>query len=308
MEKDKAISYTNPGTRRLIELQQILQRKKQLVRKAAMGLATLFLFVGLAYSYSLHPQVLQNLQWQPIVFLAAIGVPLTLGLNAVEFRVLARLNRVQMPMVKALEVTVIGSAANMLPLPGSTIVRVAALKAAGSPLTRGTSSTVLGGVIWIAVAFSYAGVWMLGIETGFVAPAFIAIGVLVLIGSILWWHKLDGSFRLFAWMFITKFLLVFIDSARVYLCFASLGIHASFAQVSGLAVAGVLGSAVSIVPAGLGIREGVSAAISPIVGLGAALGFMASFINRLVGLSVIVPVAAILTLRKAEFENEEAQN
>jgi uncharacterized membrane protein YbhN (UPF0104 family) len=153
---------------------------------------------------------------------------------------------------------------------------------------------------------SYAGVWMLGVETGFVAPAFIAIGALVLIGSILWWRKLDGSFRLFSWMFITKLLLVFTDSARIYLCFASLGVNASFAQVSGLAVAGVLGSAVSIVPAGLGIREGVSAAISPIVGLGAALGFIAAFINRLVGLSVLTPVAAILTLRKAEPENEKA--
>lgn len=308
MEKDKAISYTKPGISHLIGLQQTLLKNKQLIRKAAMGLATVFLIVGLVYSYSLHPQVLQNLQWQPIALLAAIGVPLTLGLNTVEFRVLARLNLVQMPMLKALEVTVIGSAANMLPLPGSTIVRVAALKAAGSPLIRGTSSTVLVGVIWIAVAFGYAGTWMLGVGTGFVATAFIAIGVLVLIGSVIWWRKLDGSFRLFAWMFITRLLLVFTDSAKMYLCFASLGVHASFAQVSGLAVAGVLGSAVSIVPAGLGIREGVAAAISPIVGLGAALGFMASFINRLIGLSVIVPVAAILTLRKAVPENEKAQN
>ena len=126
MEKDKAISYTKPGISHLIGLQQTLLKNKQLIRKAAMGLATVFLIVGLVYAYSLHPQVLQNLQWQPIVLLAVIGVPLTLALNAVEFRVLARLNRVQMPMVKALEVTVIGSAANMLPLPGSTIVRVAA--------------------------------------------------------------------------------------------------------------------------------------------------------------------------------------
>jgi uncharacterized membrane protein YbhN (UPF0104 family) len=286
------------STSRLAGLQQTLQKNKRFIRKVAMGLATVFLIVGLIYSYNMQPQVLQNLQWRPIIVLAAIGVPLTLWLNAVEFRILARLNRIQMPMVKALEVTVIGSAANMLPLPGSTIVRVAALKAAGSPLVRGTSSTILGGVIWVSVAFGYAGLWMLGLGTGFIAPAFIAIGGLVLIGSVFWWLKLDGSFRLFAWMFATKLLLVFTDSARIYLCFASLGVSASFAQISGLAVAGVLGSAVSIVPAGLGVREGVSAALSPIVGLVSVLGFMAAFINRLVGLSVLAPVASYLSIRK----------
>lgn len=54
--------------------------------------------------------------------------------NAVEFGILARLGRVQIPIAKALEITVLGSAANMLPLPGSTLVRVVALKAAGSTL------------------------------------------------------------------------------------------------------------------------------------------------------------------------------
>jgi len=69
-----------------------------------------------------------------------------------------------------------------------------------------------------------------------------------------------------------------------------------------LAFAGVPGSAVFIVPAGLGIREGEAVAISLIVGLAASLGFMAALLNRLVGLSVIVPVPIILTLRKAETE------
>ena len=297
MKKDKANSFVMHGARYLNGLRQAFLENKQLMRKAAMALATVFLIVGLIYAYSLQPHVLENLNWQPAILLAVVGVPLTLGLNAVEFRILAQLNRVRMPMIKALEVTVLGSAANMLPLPGSSIVRVAALKNAGSSFVKGTSSTVLGGVIWIAVAFGYAGVWILGIDATFIAPTFIAIGVLVLIGSVFWWRKLGGSFYHFFWMFLIKLLLVFTDAARIYLCFASLGVIATFAQVSGLAVAGVLGSAVSIVPAGLGIREGVSAAMSPIVGLAAALGFMAAFINRLVGLAVLTPVATYLSLR-----------
>lgn len=304
LKNDKASSRPPSGSIPLAGLWGSLRGSELLLRRMALGMATVFLIFGLVYSYSLHPQVIHNLRWTPIIVLSCIGVPLSVGLSAVEFSILARLNRVRVHMATALEVTVLGSAANMLPLPGATIVRVAALRAAGSPLTKGTSSTVLVGVIWIAAAFGYAGSWMLTLSTGIVAPVFLAIGMLVFVASVLWWHKLDGSFSLFAWMFLTKILLVFVDAVSIFLCFAALNTPASFAQVSGLAVAGVLGSAVSIVPAGLGIREGVSAAISPIVGLAATLGFLAVFVNRLIGMSVIVPLAVILTLRKAGPGNE----
>jgi hypothetical protein len=102
-------------------------------------------------------------------------------------------------------------------------------------------------------------------------------------------------------------MLVIVDSARLFLCFAALGVDASFAQASGLAVAGVLGSAVSIVPAGLGVREGVAAAISPIVGLAASFGFLSAFLNRLAGLVVIAPLAAMLSLRTSRSKVDQGQ-
>jgi uncharacterized membrane protein YbhN (UPF0104 family) len=283
----------------LKKLRQFSQKNSRLIRKLTLGVAAIFLTIGLAYSYSLYPDVLQNLHWQPITLIVVLVVPFSIGLSMVELKILAQLNHVRIPLLKALEITIIGSAANMLPLPGATIVRVAALKSLGSTLFRSTSSTILIGVIWIAVAFGYAGVWMLGVATDYISLVFIAIGILVFISSGLWWRKLDGSNYLFSWISIIKLLMVFIESVGLYLCFNAMGVIADFSKVSGLAVAGVLGSAVSIVPAGLGVREGVSAALSPIVGLSAALGFMAAFMNRLIGMSVIVPVATYLTLRKA---------
>lgn len=267
--------------------------------RIALGCAAVFLVAGLLYSYNLQPQVLHDLVVWPVVLLIFIGVPLTLCLNAVEFGILARLGRVQVTLLKALEITLLGSAANLLPLPGSTLVRVAALKAGGAALFRGASSTIVVGVIWIAVAFGYSGGWMLAIANGLVAWLFLAIGALVLLGCVIWWRVLEGGYSLLLWMLITRLLLVIVDSARLFLCFAALGVEASFAQASGLAVAGVLGSAVSIVPAGLGVREGVAAAISPVVGLAAAFGFLSAFLNRLAGLVVIVPLAAILSLRNS---------
>jgi hypothetical protein len=210
-------------------------------------------------------------------------------------------------MLKALEITLLGSAANLLPLPGSTMVRVAALKAAGAPLLKGTSSTIVVGVIWISVAFGYSGTWMLVTASGLIAYLFLAIGALVLLGCLIWWRLLDGGYFLLLWVLVTRLMLVIVDSARLFLCFAALGVDASFAQASGLAVAGVLGSAVSIVPAGLGVREGVAAAISPIVGLAASFGFLSAFLNRLAGLVVIAPLAAMLSLRTSRSKVDQGQ-
>lgn len=265
--------------------------------RAALVCATVFLVAGLWYSINLQPQVLHDLVLWPVAILILIGVPLTILLNAVEFGILARLGRVRVPMVKVLEVTVLGSAANLLPLPGSTLVRIAALKAGGASLFKGTSGTIVVGVIWVSVAFGYSGAWMLGISNDLVAYLFLAIGALVFLGCVIWWRVLEGGYFLLLCMLVTRLLLVIADSARLYLCFAALGVDASFAQASGLAVAAVLGSAVSIVPAGLGVREGVAAAISPVVGLAASLGFLSAFLNRLVGLAVIAPLAVILSLR-----------
>jgi uncharacterized protein (TIRG00374 family) len=92
-------------------------------------------------------------------------------------------------------------------------------------------------------------------------------------------------------------VLVVLDAIRIYLCLAALGTDATFAQASAFAVASAAGSAVSIVPGGLGVREAVTAALAPAVGLAAAVGFLAAALNRLIGLPVMVPLALWLSLR-----------
>lgn len=275
--------------------------------RVALGCATAFLVAGLWYSINSQPQVLHELVLWPVVILILIGVPVTICLNAVEFGILARLGGVQIPMVKILEITVLGSAANLLPLPGSTLVRVAALKAGGATLFKGTSSTIVVGVIWVSVAFGYSGAWMLTISNDLVGYLFLAIGALVFLGCVIWWRLLEGGYFLLLYMLVTRLLLVITDSARLFLCFVALSAGASFAQASALAVASVLGSAVSVVPAGLGIREGVAAAISPVVGLAAAFGFLSAFLNRLVDLVVTASLAAILSIKTLRSKSDNGR-
>ena len=123
-----------------------------------MRVAIVFLVAGLAMSISAHPNLLSDIDLGPVLVLLLVTVPLTIILNAIEFSLTGQLMQVQISPQRCLETTILGSAANMLPLPGSTIVRIAALKAAGAGYTKSTAVSILVAINWLGIAFICAGV------------------------------------------------------------------------------------------------------------------------------------------------------
>ncbi|MCZ6658248.1 MAG: lysylphosphatidylglycerol synthase domain-containing protein [Gammaproteobacteria bacterium] len=246
-------------------------------------------------SVSAHSELLFNVRYGPVLILFVVAVPVTLLLNATEFLISGRLLRTELLPLRCLEITILGSAANMLPLPGSTLVRVAGLKAAGASYVDSTAVTLLIAVNWIGIAFLCAGIGVWRLESLKLASVLLAIGgVALAVGIVLCW-RISQDARLVIYVMGTKVALVIVDICRVLLCFEALGVATTIWHASAFSISGVLGSAVSIVPAGLGVREGVSAIIAPLVGLSASAAFLAAALNRLVGLVVIVPVALVLT-------------
>lgn len=258
--------------------------------------------IGIVLSIRAQPNVLADLDLKPLALLAVVCIPVTILLNTIEFGVSARLIGHRFPFWKAAETTIIGSVANMLPIPGGTIVRIAALKAAGASYRRGTSVTVLVALIWVGVAFAYAGGWILLLgdtarveAVGFI---FVLTGIAALAASLFWSFKLQRD----AWratnLLLIKVGLVLIDATRIFLCLRAFGIEADFGQASVLAASSVVGAAVSIVPAGLGVREGVASLLGPVVGLAASSAFLSTSLNRILGLTVMAPVAVVLAMRQ----------
>ncbi len=263
-------------------------------------LAAIGFVLGLYLSYRAHPELLANPNWGSIALVAIIGVPVILILNALELQVSANLIGQQFSFSQAAEVTVIGSAANMLPLPGGTMVRVAALKIAGASLKRSSAVTLLVSGLWVGIAFIYSGIWICSLEItslqlGFL---FIAVGIAAFLVCVVLSIRLSKKPIVLGQLTLIKLALVVVDATRIFVCFLALGYSASYAQASALAVSSVMGAAVSVVPAGLGIREGVAALLGPVVALSAASAFLAASLNRIIGLTVIVPVALFLGLRR----------
>ena len=102
------------------------------VRRTALLVSMLFIAVGVAVSLAREPGLLRDIDWAYLLLVLCCGVPVTITLNAYEFLLSGRLVGQRIPFPRALEIAVVGTAANMLPLPGATLVRIVGLKASGA--------------------------------------------------------------------------------------------------------------------------------------------------------------------------------
>ncbi len=294
-----------PASESLLQMPDSLRRwlNRPGLRRWALWLALGVLVAGLVLSVRAQPDVVTELDWRPLAALLLLVIPVVKLLNVFEYILSGRLLGKSIGLMEGLEVTTIGAAANMLPLPGSTLVRMAGLKAAGAGYGKGAAAVLLASLIWLAVASLYAGAWILSLggatpAARWVGPAFVAVGAMLLAFCLVAAIRLEGGSRIIGLIAANRLVLVAIEALRFVLVLQAMGVAASFAQASGLAVTGVLGSAVSIVPAGLGVRELVAAGLGPVVGISAAAGFLAAGLIRLLDLVFILALAGALALRR----------
>jgi uncharacterized membrane protein YbhN (UPF0104 family) len=90
----------------------------------------------------------------------------------------------------------------------------------------------------------------------------------------------QGAFLIGA--FGIRFMSLLVDATRNMVALWAVGVQIDFDQASVLVVASFVGTAISIVPAGLGVSEGAVAILSPLVGIDPAVGFLSATINRIV--------------------------
>lgn len=270
------------------------------LQRIALFVAFVGFVVGIVLSLRAQPDLLSGLNWLPLSLLCVFAIPVTIFLNALEFKLTGKLLSQDVSLPEATEITILAGVANMLPLPGGTIVRVAALKSGGASIRQGTTATLLVSLLWIGIAFLYAGLWVATSQGQLfgLAGIFLGIGALAVLACVFVAATQFDALDKFWPIIPIKLAHVIMDAARIWLCLLALGVEASFAQASALTVSSVVGAAVSIVPAGLGIREAAAAMLAPFILLTAASAYLAASLNRIVGLLMTAPVALFLAIRK----------
>ncbi len=259
------------------------------------------LFVAAATVAYLHlPELEVSVRWWLLALVAVLGVPSSILVNAVEFRLSARLGERSCGMGRAIVVMTLARAANVLPLPGSTLVRIAALKHLGTTYGRGLSATATVGVAWVGAAFLVAGafVWVVtGVTLGALGLGIGLAAAATTYGLVRWHVGGRAAPGLTLAVLLVDLALVGVSVLRLFVALFALGFPVTVAQAGVLTVAEVLASATAVFPGGLGIREVLAGGLAPVVGLPIALGVVASAVDRFLDYVILGPACFALWLR-----------
>jgi hypothetical protein len=231
--------------------------------------------------------------------------PLTTILNGLEYAGVARLVGQHVVLPSAVRVAVLGTAANLLPLPGAVLVRVEAMRRGGAGVKRSTAASASAALLWASAAALLAGaalvVGQLALGAGLLVAGLVAglsgaaVGVRVARRS----DVAEPSVVMLR-LFAVELATVGVGALRLVVIGAGLGGGIGFGQGAGLGLANVVAAAAGVFPGGLGLREALSAALAPILDLPAAVGAVAASFDRLLGLPVVVVAALVLSRRPSE--------
>jgi uncharacterized membrane protein YbhN (UPF0104 family) len=272
--------------------------------------AALLLFVGgsILGVVSL-PRVEHEPRWELLAIVGLIGVPLTLVLNAAEYQVTAAILGYRVPFVPALRIGVLATAANMLPIPGAVLVRARAIRKLGASygkiaLAAGIVATCFIGTVCLLAGGVLVASGQLGVGWP-LAGAGLLLLVFALASLVAERGPRQGVRLLFA-AGARATGAILVKAVRIYLVLVALGYEAGVTQALTLTLAAVVVTALGFFPGGLGAAEVLSAALSPLVGLSAAVGFVASAVDRLIsmfGLAVITASVLLFDRRRGRVDS-----
>ncbi len=272
-------------------------------RLSLVGSAVVFV-VAMVLAVRGLPEGDRDLVWWAILVTGLVGIPGLILLSGVEYTASAAVLGHRVRLRDSLAIALYARAANLLPIPGAALVRMQALKRAGSSYKRAASATMATALFWLSGALLVGGVVLVAyrplIAAGFLVGG-TATGVLahVAVRSIVQ-RRPDAApgeaMRRSAALLAVEIAMVVIRGVLFWFVMVGFDIGGSFGGAMVLPVAVVLASAIGFFPAGLGAREVIAAGLAGLVGDTAASGALASGLDRLVSLPVMAVIAVALAV------------
>jgi hypothetical protein len=235
--------------------------------------------------------------WYLWLLLAAALSLVTFCINAAEFAVSAWFLSVRPGVADSLRVSILASAANVMPVPGAALVRTQALKRLGLGYRKAISATAVIGLAWVATGALVAGALLVPAgETALGAVTLVAgvVGWAVAVALLVTQVGALGARRALPRIVAVEIASVGAGVVRTWVVLRALGFDAGAAEAAALAAAGIVASAAGIFPGGIGLREALSAGVGAIVGLPAAAGALMAAVDRVVGYVVLALCSAVV--------------
>lgn len=243
----------------------------------------------------------EGVRLAPVVVVAVLLVPLTIAINAVELLALGRLLDQRLGVRTAVRVVVLGTAANLLPLPGAAALRIQALAGGGATYAAATAINVAAAFTWLGAAAAVGGVALVTEGRPALGTAVAALGLVAATASTFAAGRLataPSPARALGLLVGAEVATVVLHALRLVLLLGALGAGVSFAAGTVVGTAGPLAAAAGVFPAGLGIAEALAAGAGTLVAVPAATGFAAAALNRLIGYGVLGVAVTVPALRR----------
>lgn len=279
---------------RMDHLREAWRARRRAWRVPLLVLAAGGFALGCALSLRDLPLSVADIQWLPLAVLLLVLAPLNIAYSAANLVLMGQAAKAQIPFRHAVMVSAWAQLAELLPIPGAAIVRTGALVQAGATMRRSAEIVLLCSVLWITMAAAAAGLafpargWLgLTLLTGGIG----ATALLTLALS----RRCSARIALFAiGLRLAGLALV---AVRLTVSFLVIGVVLPGFSALAFTLATILGSAASLVPAGLGVGEGLSALFAAPLGVLPAAAFLAAAISRLSGLAANLMLVLALLAR-----------
>jgi glycosyltransferase 2 family protein len=260
----------------------------------------------------------------PLFLLISVSVVLSFLVNGIELQVLAGRFGNHIPLGEALLLGLMVSTLNYLPLKTGTMLNGALMKVRYKVSFGHFGALVAGSSVFFLWTAAVAAGFMLLVETG---PSTTAISLLIVpnavLAALITWGRvhpsgwLDGhrsrvmrflgraidglglifsSGRLLAIELLINIVLIGLNSLRMMWAFEALSADVSLAAATVVTSVGVIAARLSVIPGGIGFKEGGSALGAGLVGIDPGLGLAASVVERAVSIVWLLLIGLPATL------------
>lgn len=283
-------------------VQRWLTFKSSRVKSVAGVLAVTGLAAGIVVALRSQPMSFSDVNWNICIFIFFVVMPVVVLINAVRFQITSGLIQNKTKLGRALIIATYSTAANMLPLPGGFAVRVANLKNNENTYKKAVMATTYVSLLSAAVTVTMAAFAYNMIMPGQISLILFLFALAILLSTIVLSLRHVGKGSMLK-LVATEIFSTLVDASRIVLCFVVIGHGIDAMQSIILTASTVLGSAVSLVPSGLGVREGSAALIAAYIGLEPGTTFIALVISRVLGLGFFMLASLYISIAVKERES-----
>jgi uncharacterized membrane protein YbhN (UPF0104 family) len=295
--------------RRLLERRAApLSGRAQLV---VVVVTTAVLAVAAVWAWRSADFSLAGISWWPIAVAFFAVAPATLVLKMFEYDAAGRIIGSRAPWRRALEVSVVSAAANLLPIPGSLVVTTRSLSEQGSTYGTAAVASTIPGLAWLGLSGVIGGIAIM-IAGAPLVGALVTVGGAVAAAAA--WTMLRRTARrhdrgrLAVRIAVIECGWIVLSGLRFWLLLRALGISATAAQSLALAVAGAMSVAIGFMPGGLGVREALIALLSPLIDLSLSDGVVLGVIDRIVWITFLSVAALVVAATRARSAGQAGED